>query len=224
MVSGRLLVNGNDFYVGNSTSNLSQLALKTDIPSVAQYVHPAEKQCNYSYTHPSTKQCNYSYTHPSEKQCSWNPPGGWTLLRDQTYSRSSLAFTNEYAVSGAVNLTGCCAIACRISGTYQIINASSYTARINVEGIDKAFLYANYSETGKFNIDVTNACFFETAFCATDSFSGLSLDPFINSGRVQGTYPVSSSYGGITITTGNIQWQMTVTYNLRQQIWGLKIS
>ena len=58
MVSGRLLVNGNDFYIGNSTSNLSQLALKTDIPSVTQYVHPIEKQCNYIYTHPSEIQCN----------------------------------------------------------------------------------------------------------------------------------------------------------------------
>ena len=56
--SGRLLVNGNDFYLGNSTANLSQLALKTDIPSVTQYVHPAEKQCNYTYTHPSSQQCS----------------------------------------------------------------------------------------------------------------------------------------------------------------------
>ena len=53
-------MNGNDFYLGNSTANLSQLALKTDIPSVTQYVHPAEKQCNYTYTHPKAKQCNYS--------------------------------------------------------------------------------------------------------------------------------------------------------------------
>ena len=57
--SGRLLVNGNDFYLGNSGQNLSQLALKTDIPVVTPYVHPAEKQCNYSYTHPTTKQCTW---------------------------------------------------------------------------------------------------------------------------------------------------------------------
>lgn len=56
--SGRLLVNGSSFYLGNSTSNLCQLALKTDIPS--GYIHPAEKQCNYAYTHPSTKQCSWT--------------------------------------------------------------------------------------------------------------------------------------------------------------------
>lgn len=28
-----------------------------DIP--AQYIHPAEKQCNYSYIHPSSKQCSW---------------------------------------------------------------------------------------------------------------------------------------------------------------------
>ena len=27
---------------------------------MSQYVHPTEKQCNYSYTHPTTKQCDYS--------------------------------------------------------------------------------------------------------------------------------------------------------------------
>ena len=47
LISGRLLVNGNDFYVGNSSSNLSQLALKTDIPTVSQYVHPSAKQCSW---------------------------------------------------------------------------------------------------------------------------------------------------------------------------------
>lgn len=51
-------MNGSDFYLGNSSQNLSQLALKTDIPSVTQYVHPAEKQCNYTYTHPSSQQCS----------------------------------------------------------------------------------------------------------------------------------------------------------------------
>ena len=48
LVSGRLLVDGNDFYVGNSSSNLSQLALKTDIPTVSQYVHPSTKQCSWN--------------------------------------------------------------------------------------------------------------------------------------------------------------------------------
>ena len=71
--SGRLLVNGSSFYCGNSTSNLCELALKSDILSVTQYVHPAEKQCNYQYVHPTAKQCNYSYTHPTTKQCNWEP-------------------------------------------------------------------------------------------------------------------------------------------------------
>ena len=44
--SGRILVNGSSFYCGNSTSNLCQLALKSDIPNVTQYVHPSSKQCS----------------------------------------------------------------------------------------------------------------------------------------------------------------------------------
>lgn len=38
MVSGRLLVNGDDFYVGNSSQNLVQLGLKSDIDSCFQSV------------------------------------------------------------------------------------------------------------------------------------------------------------------------------------------
>ena len=53
-----MLVNGSDFYCGNSSGSPCQFALKSQIPS--QYVHPTSKQCNYAYTHPSTKQCNYS--------------------------------------------------------------------------------------------------------------------------------------------------------------------
>ena len=44
--SGRILVNGSSFYCGNSTSGLCQLALKTDIPNITQYVHPSNIQCN----------------------------------------------------------------------------------------------------------------------------------------------------------------------------------
>ena len=47
MNSGRLLVNGSSFYCGNSSSSLCELALKSDIPSVTQYVHPTEKQCSW---------------------------------------------------------------------------------------------------------------------------------------------------------------------------------
>ncbi len=41
-----MLVNGSDFYCGNSSSSPCQLALKSQIPS--QYVHPTSKQCNYT--------------------------------------------------------------------------------------------------------------------------------------------------------------------------------
>lgn len=41
-----MLVDGSDFYCGNSSSTPCQLALKNQIPS--QYVHPSTKQCNYS--------------------------------------------------------------------------------------------------------------------------------------------------------------------------------
>ena len=58
LVSGRLLVNGDEFYLGNSSSQRIQIARVDQIPSVTQYVHPTEKQCNYSYTHPSSRQCS----------------------------------------------------------------------------------------------------------------------------------------------------------------------
>lgn len=41
-----MLVNGSDFYCGNSSGSPCQFALKSQIPS--QYIHPATKQCNYS--------------------------------------------------------------------------------------------------------------------------------------------------------------------------------
>ncbi len=41
-----MLVNGSDFYCGNSSGSPCQFALKNQIPS--QYVHPSSKQCNYS--------------------------------------------------------------------------------------------------------------------------------------------------------------------------------
>ena len=41
-----MLVNGSDFYCGNGSGSLCQLALKNQVPS--QYVHPSTKQCNYS--------------------------------------------------------------------------------------------------------------------------------------------------------------------------------
>ena len=53
-----MLVNGDDFYCGNSSGSLCQFALKSQIPS--QYIHPSTKQCRYEYTHPAEKQCNYS--------------------------------------------------------------------------------------------------------------------------------------------------------------------
>ena len=56
MNSGQLLVNGNDFYVGNGSNEKVQLARLSQVPSA--YIHPSTKQCNYSYTHPTTKQCS----------------------------------------------------------------------------------------------------------------------------------------------------------------------
>ena len=201
LVSGRLLVNGDDFYVGNSNSQKVQIARVDQIPTDMQYVHP------------------------TEKQCSWNPPGSWTLLRDQTYSKSSFNFKYRYSVSNAMNLTGYCGAACRISGTCQITQSQSiYTGGISVIGIG-TFLYINAGETGSFNIDATNARFFETAFCKTESFSGLSFSPYISSSSaiVEDTYPVASSFGGIQLYTSNTGTSMTISYNLRQQVWGFKI-
>ena len=46
LISGRLLVNGNDFYLGNSSSQKVQIARVDQIPTVTQYVHPSSIQCN----------------------------------------------------------------------------------------------------------------------------------------------------------------------------------
>ena len=74
LVSGRLLVNGNDFYVGNSSSQKVQIARADQIPQVTQYVHP------------TTKQCNYTYTHPTEKQCNWAPSSTSFYTKLRTFS------------------------------------------------------------------------------------------------------------------------------------------
>ena len=68
--SGRTAVSGSSIYIGDSSNLPCRMACMSDIPEVTQYVHPANKVCNYNYVHPSTKQCNYSYTHPSAIQCS----------------------------------------------------------------------------------------------------------------------------------------------------------
>lgn len=44
------------------------------IPSA--YVHPSEKQCNYSYTHPSAKQCNATIPSASSSTPSVDVSGG----------------------------------------------------------------------------------------------------------------------------------------------------
>ena len=198
----------------------------TDIPEVTPYVHPSTKQCNYVYTHPSTKQCNYSYTHPTAKQCSWNPSGTWSLLRDQTYTGNSINFEYTHTVSSAIDLTNKCGIACRLSGTFQILTASTYMARIQVTGIpyEYGFFNGNATTIGTYNIDVTNASFFQSAHCVTSNYNGVSLDPYINSGNVATTRDPTSTYGKLTITTGNVQRSMTVTYNLRQQVWSFSLS
>ena len=41
-----MLVNGSDFYCGNSSGSPCQFALKNQIPS--QYVHPSTKQCSWT--------------------------------------------------------------------------------------------------------------------------------------------------------------------------------
>ena len=93
-------MNDNNFYCGSSSNLPCQLALKSDIPNVTEYVHPTEKQCNYVYTHPSAKQCNYSYVHPSEKQCSWVPDlSSYTSLDSAELVKSSKVTGNVYGAS-----------------------------------------------------------------------------------------------------------------------------
>ncbi len=78
--TGRVAVEGSNFYCGNGDCSPCQLALASQIPS--------------AYVHPSTKQCNYSYTHPTAKQCSWTPDmDGYMKKSDlgvETYALSAL--------------------------------------------------------------------------------------------------------------------------------------
>lgn len=83
-------MNGNDFYVGNGSCQLSQIARLNQIPA--------------AYTHPTNKQCNYAYTHPTGKQCSWTPDlSNYATKSDlQSASRTNwvtlgtLTFNNRY--------------------------------------------------------------------------------------------------------------------------------
>ena len=99
-------------------------------------------------------------------------------------------------------------------------------ARIVVDGIPYVYGLFNDNATtiGTYNIDVTNASFFQSAYCVTGNYNGVSLDPYINNGNVSLTYDPANTYGKLTITTGNVQSSMTVTYNLRQQVWGFSLS
>ena len=98
MNSGRILVNGSSFYLGNSTSNLCQLALKSDIPNVTQYVHPITKQCNYSYTHPATKQCNW------EPESSGSKATLWVNLQNRVLNiNNNFSAQQELISSGTIN-------------------------------------------------------------------------------------------------------------------------
>ena len=113
MNSGRILVNGSSFYCGNSTSSPCQLALKSDIPNVTQYVHPSTKQCNYVYTHPSTQQCSnvnasllsgHSYNDISNMILTSSPISVEKVYVNQpknkgdSYFPSEFDFTNVFAV------------------------------------------------------------------------------------------------------------------------------
>ena len=125
MNSGRILVNGSSFYCGNSTSGLCQLALKTDIPEITQYVHPTEKQCNYVYTHPSIQQCSnvnaislngHTYNDITSIIASSQPIIIEKVYTNQpknegdSYFPSNFNFTNLFAVmigtSGTITQTG----------------------------------------------------------------------------------------------------------------------
>ena len=92
MISGRTLVNGSDLYIGNSSNLPCQIARLDQVP--AGYMHPTEKQCNYTYTHPSSK------------LCSWTPDlSGYATKSDlNDYSIHSKPFTllKQYDITGKI--------------------------------------------------------------------------------------------------------------------------
>ena len=68
MVSGRIYVTNDQIVCGAYSGSGAVLYPQN------RYVHPTEKQCNYTYTHPTTKQCN------------WTPDGviNWVLRDTKT--------------------------------------------------------------------------------------------------------------------------------------------
>lgn len=80
---------------GLFSGSYNDLTNKPSIPSA--YVHPSEKQCNYSYSHPSAKQCDYSYTHPSAKQCDATIPSASSSTPSADVSGGAIGSSSNYA-------------------------------------------------------------------------------------------------------------------------------
>lgn len=100
MVSGRIYVTNDQIVCGSREGTANVLYPQNS------YIHPAEKQCNYTYTHPTTKQCNYSYTHPSTKQCNWTPDGviNWILADTKSVTDTIDRLSSAKGVNTSVGM------------------------------------------------------------------------------------------------------------------------
>ena len=82
MNSGRLLVNGEDFYCGNGSNGLCQLARLNQVPS--------------AYVHPTTKQCSGGDAETLN---------GKTAIQIISESASTVGFKNIFSFSNTYNIT-----------------------------------------------------------------------------------------------------------------------
>ena len=142
MVSGRIYVTNDQIVCGSREGTANVLYPQNS------YIHPAEKQCNYSYTHPTTKQCNYSYTHPSTKQCNWTPDLSGYATNPSTAPTETLVFSKSWS--------GACSVSNRSSAWLNGASAwsvpslpstSIYTKYQFVYSLDFTINLNNYSST-----------------------------------------------------------------------------
>ena len=109
--SGRLLVNGSDFYIGDSSNQRTQLARLDQVPST--YIHPSTKQCNYSvdlsninasrlqgYTYQQI--INTSKSTEIVKIAHTNPSGPWNTRGTQPMIIDNHSDLNSYKTLFAV--------------------------------------------------------------------------------------------------------------------------
>ena len=142
MVSGRIYVTNDQIVCGSRDGTANVLYPQNS------YIHPAEKQCNYTYAHPATKQCNYSYTHPSTKQCSWTPDLSGYATNPSDAPTETLVFSKSWSGSCSVDNRGHAWLNGTSAWTVPSLPpASTYTKYQFVYSLDFTINLNNYSST-----------------------------------------------------------------------------